>query len=113
MQLHPTPFKIEDSAFFMPGPETISVPPQEPYPVHGQAVQAAQATKATQAPESALEANAKSIEQEEMEKIKYEVEQNLVQMARMSRQNEELLKIFLCKEVMEREAREIEESWGF
>ena len=49
-------------------------------------------------------AKAKSSEQEQIEEIKKEVEKNLVQMARMSRQNEELLKIFLCKEEMERDA---------
>ena len=74
--------------------------------MHGDA---AQATKATQVTENALGATAKSNEHKQMEKIKYEVEKNLVQMARMSRQNEELLKIFLCKEEMEREAERLKE----
>ena len=106
VQLHPAPVKVEDSAFYMPGPEAITVTTDANCPVHGDS---AQATKATQVTENALGATAKSSEQQEMEKIKYEVEKNLVQMARMSRQNEELLKIFLCKEEMEREAAKLKE----
>ena len=106
VQLHPAPVKVEDSAFFMPGPEAITVTTDANCPVHGDS---AQATKATQVTENALGATAKSSEQQEMEKITYEVEKNLVQMARMSRQNEELLKIFLCKEEMEREATRLKE----
>ena len=90
----------------MPGPEAITVTTDANCPVHGDS---AQATKATQVTENALGATAKSSEQQEMEKIKYEVEKNLVQMARMSRQNEELLKIFLCKEEMEKEAAKLKE----
>ena len=90
----------------MPGPEAITVATDANCPVHGES---AQATKATQVTENALGATAKSSEQQEMEKIKYEVEKSLVQMARMSRQNEELLKIFLCKEEMEKEAEKLKE----
>ena len=64
----------------------------------------AQAPIAIQATEKALGNTSKSNEQQEIEEIKKEVEKNLVQMARMSKQNEELLKIFLCKEEMERDA---------
>ena len=106
VQLHPAPVKVEDSAFYMPGPEAITVTTDANCPVHGDS---AQATKATQVTENALGATAKSSEQQEMEKIKYEVEKSLVQMARMSRQNEELLKIFLCKEEMEKEAEKLKE----
>ena len=106
VQLHPAPVKVEDSAFFMPGPEAITVTTDANCPMHGDS---AQATKATQVTENALGATAKSSEQQEMEKVKYEVEKNLVQMARMSRQNEELLKIFLCKEEMEKEAAKLKE----
>ena len=106
VQLHPAPVKVEDSAFYMPGPEAITVTTDANCPVHGDN---AQATKATQVTENALGATAKSSEQQEMEKIKYEVEKSLVQMARMSRQNEELLKIFLCKEEMEKEAEKLKE----
>ena len=106
VQLHPAPVKVEDSAFFMPGPEAITVAPDANCPVHSES---AQATKATQVTENALGATAKSSEQQEMEKIKYKVEKSLVQMARMSRQNEELLKIFLCKEEMEKEAEKLKE----
>ena len=101
VQLHPTPIKVEDSAFFMPGPEVVNVTPEANCPVHGNAPQATK--KATKVTESALGAPVKSSEQEEIEQIKFEVEKNLVQMARMSRQNEQLLKIFICKEEMERE----------
>ena len=108
VQLHPAPVKIEDSAFFMPGPEAISVTSNANCPVHGDGTQA-QAPIATQETENALVNTGKSKEQQEIEKIKYEVEKNLVQMARMSKQNEELLKIFLCKEEMEREATKLKE----
>ena len=106
VQLHPAPVKVEDSAFYMPGPEAITVATDANCPVHGDS---AQATKATQVTENALGATTKSSEQQEIEKIKDEVEKNLVQMARMSRQNEELLKIFLCKEEMEKEAAKLKE----
>ena len=84
----------------MPGPEAITVTTDANCPIHGDA---AQATKATQVSENALGAKARSSEKEEIEKIKQEVEKNLVQMARMSKHNEELLKIFICKEERERE----------
>ena len=74
VQLHPAPVKVEDSVFFMPGPEAITVTTDANCPVHGDS---AQATKATQATENALGATAKSSEQQEMEKIKYEVEKKL------------------------------------
>ena len=66
-QLHPAPVKVEDSAFYMPGPEAITVTTDADCPVHGDN---AQATKATQVTENALGATAKSSEQQEMEKIK-------------------------------------------
>ena len=100
VQLHPTPVKVEDSAFYMPGPEAISVTQDANCPVHGNA---AQATKATQVTDYALGHPTKTAEQVELEQIKVEVEKNLVQMARMSRQNEQLLKIFLCKEEQSRD----------
>ena len=103
VQLHPTPVKVENSAFYMPGPEAISVTPDANCPIHGTA---AQVTKATQVNESSLADATKSAEVVEIEQIKLEVEKNLVQMARMSRQNNELLKIFLCKEEQSRKEKE-------
>ena len=96
IQLHPAPMKVEDSAFFRPGPDTIRVPPSE-CTVKEEVVP--QANKTTQVTEQSLEL---PTGEALLEKIRSEVEKNLVQMQNMSKHNEELFSIFLCKREEER-----------